>query len=92
MRQFLDVRLRSQILKKHQQQKNLLLEQHNGYKNILIKSSQEIPINSRQKLVVVPTMISGGKPKADEPSVKVHNELARNILAKYPEVTHFGFG
>ena len=40
-----------------------------------------------------PTMISGGKPEGwMNQSVKVHNELARNILVKYPEVTHFGFG
>jgi hypothetical protein len=23
--------------------------------------------------------------------VKAHNEIARKVLAKYPEVTHFGF-
>jgi len=38
------------------------------------------------------TMIGGGKPEGwDNRQVKHHNELARKILAKYPEVTHFGF-
>jgi hypothetical protein len=23
--------------------------------------------------------------------VKAHNEIARKVIAKYPEVTHFGF-
>jgi hypothetical protein len=38
------------------------------------------------------TMIGGGKPEGwDNRQVKHHNELARKILTKYPEVTHFGF-
>ena len=39
-----------------------------------------------------PTMISGGKPEGYmNQQVKLHNELARKIKAKYPEVTHLGF-
>ena len=39
-----------------------------------------------------PTMISGGKPEGYmNRQVKLHNELARKIIAKYPEVTHLGF-
>ena len=38
------------------------------------------------------TMIGGGKPEGwMNRQVKHHNELARKILTKYPEVTHFGF-
>ena len=56
------------------------------------KPSQEIP-TTVDKNPGGPTMISGGKPQGwMNQSVKVHNELARKILAKYPEVTHFGFG
>jgi hypothetical protein len=37
-------------------------------------------------------MISGGKPEGYmNQMVKAHNEVARKVLAKYPEVTHFGF-
>tara|TARA_R100001480_G_scaffold149992_2_gene150257 strand:- start:785 stop:1357 length:573 start_codon:yes stop_codon:yes gene_type:complete len=37
-------------------------------------------------------MISGGKPEGYmNQMVKAHNEIARKVLAKYPEVTHFGF-
>ena len=39
-----------------------------------------------------PTMYSGGRDEGHMNNViKGHNELARKILAKYPEVTHFGF-
>ena len=39
-----------------------------------------------------PTMISGGKPEGYmNRQVKLHNELARKIKQKYPEVTHLGF-
>ena len=39
-----------------------------------------------------PTMISGGKPEGYmNRQVKLHNELARKIISKYPEVTHLGF-
>ena len=39
-----------------------------------------------------PTMISGGKAEGwMNRQVKYHNELARKIKAKYPEVTHLGF-
>ena len=39
-----------------------------------------------------PTMISGGRPEGYmNRQVKLHNELARKIKAKYPEVTHLGF-
>ena len=39
-----------------------------------------------------PTMISGGKAEGwMNRQVKHHNELARKIKAKYPEVTHLGF-
>ena len=38
------------------------------------------------------TMIGGGKPEGHmNQMVKAHNEIARKILAKYPEVTHIGF-
>ena len=38
------------------------------------------------------TMYSGGRDEGHMNNViKGHNELARKILAKYPEVTHFGF-
>jgi hypothetical protein len=57
----------------------------------LDKPSQEIPTQV-DKNPDGPTMISGGKPEGwMNRSVKVHNELARKVLAKYPEVTHFGF-
>ncbi len=37
-------------------------------------------------------IISGGKPEGYmNQMVKAHNEIARKVLAKYPEVTHFGF-
>jgi transcriptional antiterminator len=37
-------------------------------------------------------MISGGKPEGYmNQQVKLHNELARKIKQKYPEVTHLGF-
>ena len=39
-----------------------------------------------------PTMISGGRPEGYmNQQVKLHNELARKIKSKYPEVTHLGF-
>ena len=39
-----------------------------------------------------PTMISGGNPEGYmNQQVKLHNELARKIKSKYPEVTHLGF-
>ena len=38
------------------------------------------------------TMYSGGRDEGHMNNViKGHNELARKIIAKYPEVTHFGF-
>jgi hypothetical protein len=38
------------------------------------------------------TMIGGGKPEGYmNQMVKAHNEIARKVLAKYPQVTHFGF-
>ena len=38
------------------------------------------------------TMIGGGKPEGYmNQMVKAHNEIARKVIAKYPEVTHFGF-
>ena len=37
-------------------------------------------------------MYSGGREEGHMNQViKAHNELARKIVAKYPEVTHFGF-
>ena len=37
-------------------------------------------------------MYSGGRDEGHMNNViKGHNELARKIVAKYPEVTHFGF-
>lgn len=39
-----------------------------------------------------PTMYSGGREEGYmNQQIKAHNELARKIIAKYPEVTHFGF-
>ena len=38
------------------------------------------------------TMIGGGKPEGYmNQMVKAHNEIARKIINKYPEVTHLGF-
>jgi hypothetical protein len=38
------------------------------------------------------TMIGGGKPEGHmNQMVKAHNEIARKIINKYPEVTHLGF-
>ena len=55
------------------------------------KPSQEIP-TTVDKSGGGATMIGGGKPEGwMNRQVKHHNELARKILAKYPEVTHFGF-
>ena len=55
------------------------------------KPSQEIP-TTVDRSGGGATMIGGGKPEGwDNRQVKHHNELARKILAKYPEVTHFGF-
>ena len=37
-------------------------------------------------------MYSGGREEGYmNQQIKAHNELARKIIAKYPEVTHFGF-
>ena len=37
-------------------------------------------------------MISGGRPEGHmNQLVKAHNEIARKIITKYPEVTHLGF-
>ena len=39
-----------------------------------------------------PTMYTGGREEGHmNKTIKYHNELARKIIAKYPEVTHFGF-
>ena len=55
------------------------------------KPSQEIP-TTVDRSGGGATMIGGGKPEGwDNRQVKHHNELARKILTKYPEVTHFGF-
>jgi len=55
------------------------------------KPSQEIP-TTVDRSGGGATMIGGGKPEGwDNRQVKHHNELARKIIAKYPEVTHFGF-
>ena len=55
------------------------------------KPSQEIP-TTVDKSGGGATMIGGGKPEGwMNRQVKHHNELARKILIKYPEVTHFGF-
>ena len=55
------------------------------------KPSQEIPATVDRSGGGA-TMIGGGKPEGwDNRQVKHHNELARKILTKYPEVTHFGF-
>jgi len=55
------------------------------------KPSQEIP-TTVDRSGGGATMIGGGKPEGwMNRQVKHHNELARKILTKYPEVTHFGF-
>ena len=39
-----------------------------------------------------PKMYTGGREEGHmNKTIKYHNELARKIIAKYPEVTHFGF-
>ena len=55
------------------------------------KPSAEIPATVDQN-PGGPTMYSGGREEGHmNRVVKGHNELARKIVAKYPEVTHFGF-
>ena len=55
------------------------------------KPSQEIP-TTVDKSGGGATMIGGGKPEGwDNRQVQHHNELARKIKSKYPEVTHLGF-
>ena len=55
------------------------------------KPSAEIP-TTVDKNPGGPTIYSGGRDEGHmNRVVKGHNELARKILAKYPEVTHFGF-
>jgi len=59
-------------------------------KNIGKQSPEEEP--TVDKNPGGPTMISGGRPEGYmNRQVKHHNELARKIKAKYPEVTHVGF-
>lgn len=59
-------------------------------KNIGKRSPEEEP--TVDKNPGGPTMISGGRPEGYmNQQVKYHNELARKIIQKYPEVTHFGF-
>jgi len=59
-------------------------------KNIGKQSPEEEP--TVDKNPGGPTMISGGRPEGYmNRQVKLHNELARKIKAKYPEVTHVGF-
>ena len=55
------------------------------------KPSQEIP-TTVDRSGGGATMIGGGKPEGwDNRQVQHHNELARKIKSKYPEVTHLGF-
>ena len=55
------------------------------------KPSAEIP-TTVDKNPGGPTMYSGGRDEGHMNNViKGHNVLARKIIAKYPEVTHFGF-
>jgi hypothetical protein len=55
------------------------------------KPSQEEPTTVDQN-PGGPTMYSGGRPEGYmNQQVKYHNELARKIIQKYPEVTHVGF-
>ena len=55
------------------------------------KPSAEIP-TTVDKNPGGPTMYSGGREEGYmNQQIKAHNELARKIIAKYPEVTHFGF-
>ena len=57
----------------------------------LDKPSAEIP-TTVDKNPDGPTIYSGGRDEGHmNRVVKGHNELARKILTKYPEVTHFGF-
>jgi len=59
-------------------------------KNIGKQSPEEEP--TVDKNPGGPTMISGGRPEGYmNRQVKLHNELARKIKTKYPEVTHLGF-
>ena len=59
-------------------------------KNIGKQSPEEEP--TVDKNPGGPTMISGGRPEGYmNRQVKLHNELARKIKQKYPEVTHLGF-
>jgi site-specific DNA-cytosine methylase len=59
-------------------------------KNIGKQSPEEEP--TVDKNPGGPTMISGGRPEGYmNQQVKLHNELARKIKTKYPEVTHLGF-
>ena len=55
------------------------------------KPSPEVP-TTVDKNPGGPTMYSGGREEGYmNQMVKAHNELARKTLAKYPEITHFGF-
>tara|TARA_Y100001970_G_C14192999_1_gene836467 strand:+ start:1248 stop:1964 length:717 start_codon:yes stop_codon:yes gene_type:complete len=55
------------------------------------KPSAEIPTTVDQN-PGGPRIYSGGREEGHmNQQIKAHNELARKIIAKYPEVTHFGF-
>ena len=55
------------------------------------KPSKEIPTTVDQN-PGGPKMYTGGREEGHmNKTIKYHNELARKIIAKYPEVTHFGF-
>ena len=70
-------------------QKNLLLDQLQWPQKILA-TSKEIPTQLTQN-PVDPKIYTGGREEGHmNKTIKYHNELARKIIAKYPEVTHFG--
>ena len=55
------------------------------------KPSKEIPTTVDQN-PGGPKIYTGGREEGHmNKTIKYHNELARKIIAKYPEVTHFGF-
>ena len=66
-------------------------------KEFIARTTQWLQKNIGKRSPEEPTtrdgnMISGGKPEGYmNQMVKAHNEVARKVLAKYPEVTHFGF-
>ena len=66
-------------------------------KEFIARTTQWLQKNIGKRSPEEPTtrdgnMVSVGKPEGYmNQMVKAHNEIARKVLAKYPEVTHFGF-